>query len=397
LGLAGLFEAATDASRRGLRPVDKTVELMRTMLMHLAVGLKGEIRPDSRACMAEGIRDILQACYQTGEEQPDGTRVDFAILPSFQESLQLCEQLLTFADASVKRLQSVMEALQESEVHDEEDMEMADATETEQDLGQMIADGIGHLIKLHKGAFVPVFAQHVAPFYSQFMNLETMEPLRILAVCIFDDVIEHGDEQGKQYVEPCMPVFMASVNSDDLTLRQSSVYGIAQVAKVAPDLFAQYLDQVVPMLLQIVALSDAKDDDNIGVTENALSALGSVLVSFQNAAGVDLSSIAQAWLQGLPVGADEQEARLCHRRLCDFVENNVTVVTGENWQNLPEILRIIGEILYKVRADPEEAAVMVDEQTVQRLAAIVRGFPADVLQSASVQLSQEQLQGLQSV
>lgn len=247
---------------------------------------------------------------------------------------------------------------------------------------------------------MPAFVQHIAPFYSQFMTTETLDFLRILAVCIFDDVIEHGGEQAKQYVEPCMGVFMHSVSSDNLVLRQSSVYGIAQVAKAAPETFQQYLHTTIPMLLQLINAADAKDDDNIGVTENALSALGSILVSFQATQDIDLSSIAQVWLQNLPLSTDEQEARLCHRRLCDFIEKNVTTVTGENWQNLPEILRIIGEILYKVQTDPDEAELMVDPQTVDRLRAITRqlqaGLPEDMFQAASFQLSQEQIQGLQS-
>jgi hypothetical protein len=169
-----------------------------------------------------------------------------------------------------------------------------------------------------------------------------------------DDVIEFGGSAAHKYVPQALQVFLPNIRSDHAVLRQCSVYGIAQALRKAPQLCVEHLHSIVPALVQCVGSPAAKDEDNEGTTENAIFALGIIYNSpmFRPSGeaaggaaaawgGVGTQQVAGIWLQGLPLRADEQEAKAAHSQLCDAVETGDAFILS----HLSHLLRIFADIL----------------------------------------------------
>ena len=69
-------------------------------------------------------------------------------------------------------------------------------------------------------------------------------------------------------------------------------------------------------LLSIVTMPDAKEEEREGCTENAIFALGNIITNpVYRAEGmvwgnVNVQTVVQLWLQGLPLSTDEKTAKV---------------------------------------------------------------------------------------
>jgi hypothetical protein len=69
----------------------------------LLESLKGEINPTARACAAETLRDVLNACFTSGKEQVDGSRIGLLCQPNEASALTITKALLSRSNECVKR------------------------------------------------------------------------------------------------------------------------------------------------------------------------------------------------------------------------------------------------------------------------------------------------------
>ena len=72
-----------------------------------------------------------------------------------------------------------------------------------------------------------------------------------------------------------MPMLECS-QSQNALLRQAAVYGVRVVAEQCPQQFAQFVAPVLAVLMTLIRAGDAKEGDNLGATENAICALGTI-------------------------------------------------------------------------------------------------------------------------
>ena len=96
-------------------------EVMTLSLNKLLENLKGEINGTARVCAAECLNDILQACYNSGEELEDGYRSISLIRPDVSNCGTIVEQLLARCAESVKRLNDSEDKVNGNEGLDAED------------------------------------------------------------------------------------------------------------------------------------------------------------------------------------------------------------------------------------------------------------------------------------
>lgn len=245
-----------------------------------------------------------------------------------------------------------------------------------------------------------------------FISLFLCYVEQAITVCLLDDVIEFGGESAKVYVGPALPVFLRNIQSEHQVLRQSSMYGIAQSIRFAPEVACPLVGTLVPTLVNYLQSAVAKEEEYEGTTENAIFSLGLICNSSQFRAeswgGVDAQLVASMWLAGLPLRADEAEAKTASMQLCDCIERGDTLIVGENYRNLSVLLRIIADVFIEA-TDTSTAPVESDEQpfslahtaTLSRMQLIVRqllgagGLPADLVHSSILPLSAQQQQALQ--
>jgi hypothetical protein len=409
LSLAMLFEAALDAVKQGAAPASFGVAAMESCVEKMLAAVQGEINPESRSCAATALRDILQSAYEAGgEEDAAGVIPPSYCKPDISSCATIAGDLLKRCQESVVRRAEKEEAIRRNEGLDEEDRQnYAVQLEEEEDLLEILVDALGQMVKMHGPAFMPLFDSAIAGAFSPYLSPKQPQALQVAAVCMVDDAIEFGGSMAGKYIPQALGQFLCNTESDHPTLRQCSVYGIAVSLRVAPDRCLPALPQVLQSLTKLVCAADATDEDNAGIMDNAVFALGSVCTRPEYRPHVgDLPSLVTLWLSKLPLRADERQAKAAHRELCDSVEQGDGAVIGPAYSNVSAILRIIGDVLeHEARREAggeeeDEELVLAHPATVARMKNIVKMFAgaADPQQQQVVQAAFSSLSpGVQAV
>lgn len=415
LALAKLFEACLHGVSNGMMDPKVLPEVMSMSINKLLENLKGEINSTARACAAECLNDVLLACFNSGQEQPDGTRVNPLVRPAVDDSCSIAEALLGRCAESVKRLNDSESAFKGNEGLEAEDREnFSEAMEEEEELLQQLGSSVGQLLKLHAdtGAMMAFFDATIAPMFAPYLQPSTSEHFQIVACCMVDDALEFGGTAAGKYVPTALTVFIHNVNSDNNVLRQCSSYGLAQIVKHHADALTSVpggLGGFVDALMVMVNREDAQDEDSVGGTENALFALGVLATSPQYRSSgptpLPLAQVEQAtslWLHSMPLKEDELEAKYCSLRLAEACEQWDMSVVGPAGSNLPHILRVTAELILdsKKKKDDDDFA-LAHPSVVQRLAVCAKGIsggahgvPEQTVAAAYAQLGAEHQQAL---
>lgn len=359
LAVAKTFDSYLQAVKAGFLQTNaleqqKVLDACLTKLMECVVGDNNQT---SRTCAADALRDTLQACYNSGDESPDGSKQAFVVIPTLESTSSLVNGILQQCGVSIRRRAELEQSVASNEGFDAEDRDrISDSIEVEEELLTTLGDALGHMLKLHGEHAMPLFDSAVAPAFSPYLSSTQQQQLQVIAICLLDDAIEFGGASAHKYVEPLLPTLTTNaLQSDHAVLRQCSVYGIARAACVAPAVVARNLHLVLPCLLGVINSPNAADEENEGTLENAVFAIGAICANTAYRASLaqccatisadcTIDNMAALWLQRLPLRADEQEAKAAHKQLCDMIETNDAAVFGANCANLKDILRVIAEV-----------------------------------------------------
>ena len=403
LGLASLFEAVVDAAKKGFVGVDVVASTFSSSMAKLLESLKGEVRAEVRACAGEAIRDVLIACYESGEENADGSRGAVMVGPDLSQAAYLSAELMERCGESVARRNEKVNSIASNDALDTEDEEQfAELLEEEEGLLSDMVDAIGQLLKILGEEFMAIFDSTVATKFAPYLSNDQPNALQIIAVCMLDDAIEFGGATAHKYIPQVMNAFVNNLSSEDSVLRQSSAYGLAQIVRVAPQYIIPQFQTVVQSLISLATSPDAQEDENEGTTENALFAIGCILSDQNFRAGavdwvnVSPSNLCQIWLQGLPLKADDKEAKITSAMLCNAIENQDALVLGENCANAPDIIRIFAEVLHSVN-NISGKSNYAHSATISRMQILLKGLCSNVngaAAAASSKLTQAQQQVL---
>lgn len=410
LALAKLFEAALHGAANNMVAPALLPDIMSMSLSKLLENLKGEINATARACAAECLNDVLLACYNSGEERADGSRVNYAVRPDVNNSTAVAEALLGRCTESVKRLNDSEATFKGNEGLEAEDREnFSEAMEEEEELLQQLGSSIGQLLKLHadSGAMMPFFDATIAPLFAPYLQPNVSEHFQIVACCMVDDALEFGGAQASKYLGTALGVFMANVHSENNVLRQCSSYGLAQIVKLHGEALMQsgQVGALLDALTAVINREDAKDDDSVGGTENALFALGVIATLPVYRSLPEVQQATSMWLQSMPLKEDELEAKYCSLRLAEACEAWDLSVVGQAGANLSHVLRVTAELLINAqKKKDEDEFALAHPSVVQRLAACAKGISggangvsSEVVAAAYASLGAEQQQALAQV
>merc|ERR1711871_348359 len=385
LGLASLFEAVIDAAKKGYVGVDVVTSTFSSCMAKLLESLKGEVRPEVRACSAEAIRDVLCACYESGEENVDGSRGAVMVGPDLSQAAYLSAELMERCGESVARRNERVNSISSNEALEAEDEEQfAELLAEEEGLLSDLVDAIGQLLKILGSDFMEIFDSTVATKFAPYLSNDQPSALQIIAVCMLDGAIEFGGATAHKYIPQVIGAFVNNLSSEDSVLRQSSAYGLAQIIRVAPQFAVPEFQSIVQSLINLATSPEAKEDENEGATENALFAIGCILCdqNFRasgtvNWGNISPSTLCRLWLQGLPFKADDKEAKLASAMLCNAVENQDVTVVGENYAHASDIIRIFTEVLHSVNSTTG-ITNLAHPTTVSRMQSLLKGLCSNV-------------------
>ena len=310
--------------------------------------------PEQRAGFASAIERCMRICWYSGGEDynPDGTRPKPVLRPPADLVENISIVLKEACLRSTERRFHAAQVLKEAGYEDEDVEEMTEEiNEDEEALMSDLIDSIGYLIKLFGADYLPIFERVVNPFISQILHVDNNDALNCNAVCLYDDVVEHCGQGAHKYLDICFPAMIHYYKSEHALLRQAAVYGLGQVAQNAPEVFRPSAAGIVTDLTKLLNTAEAKLEENIDATENAVSVVGRICSLYSDA--VNTAEILPVWLQFLPLRNDEDEARYSHELLCRLVEaKNPSILglhskeNGNSNANMTKLLAILSELMY---------------------------------------------------
>lgn len=266
---------------------------------------------------------------------------------------------------------------------DEEEAEMHTVeNEREEELLAQIAELLGKVVKYHTASFLQPFSESLLIPIMALLQPERPPHDRQVGLCIFDDVIEFCGAYSLPLFQHILPPMIQYMTDPNPGVRQAAVYGTGLCAQFGGTNMTPVVPEVMKRLGAVITQPDARSEENVHPTENAISAWGKYC-QYQ-AQAVDVAQALGPWLSWLPVSEDDVEAKITYAQLCHFIENSPQLILGASYQNLPKVLDVFALCL---------KTELIDELTSQRIVAILHNFqqsiPAEQLQAALNSLTPE--------
>jgi hypothetical protein len=261
----------------------------------------------------------------------------------------------------------------------------------EDDITAELAEFVGALISCHPQLFMNAFGE-LCQATGKLIQENRSQAERQLALCIFDDVVEHGKSLSYPLWEHFVPFMLKYSQDPHSGVRQAACYGLGVLAEHGGDVFKPVFRPTLEALMAVIQKPGSRDDERVAPpTENAISSVGKI-IRFQasNFQGNELQELANAWISWMPIEYDEVEARAVHLAFCQLIMGNSALMFGPNAQNLPKILTVFAQCL----ADPD----LIDDTNVilEILRKMYSEVPAPMLEGAFAVLPQEHQETLKS-
>ncbi|PHT40214.1 hypothetical protein CQW23_19068, partial [Capsicum baccatum] len=326
------------------------------------------------------------------------------ILTAVSECLEISGALLDEGQVrcivdEIKRVLSVIlrqkqDRAERTEV-EEFDAEESDINEEieeeEEDLFIEVGDILGELIKTFKAAFLPFFdelSSYLMPMWGKDKTAEE----RMVAITIFEYVVEHCREAALKYYDAYVPVILEACNDESSDVRQVAAYGLGKCAELGGFVFEPFVGEAVSRLTITIRHPNALQPENVMAYDSAVSALGRICLFHHDS--IDSAQVFHTWLNCLPIKADVLETKVVYDQLCSMVERSDGELLDANNPYLPKIVSVFAEVL----CAGEDLA---SEQTLSRMINLLRKLqqtlPPALLASIWSSLQPQQQIALQSI
>lgn len=280
---------------------------------------------------------------------------------------------------SFDRRQELNSKKDDEDFDEEEGEVIEDEHAKEEELLDETASIVGALLKTCAKDFIDN-ATPVLDLYGQMLAAAAPTDRR-QALCVFDDVFEHAMAFAAPMLGHVLPYFMKGAQDEDAEVRQAAVYGLGVCAQHGAATFAPMALEATQVLITVINKPDSRTDPNEMATDNAISALGKMLM--YQAASVNPVEVGPIWLSYLPLTSDEVEAKAVHSQLTSLVEQSVPWALGDNYKNIPQIVVVFARIL-----ESEYADEATQQRIVQQLQRIRTEMPQELLQMAWTNLDE---------
>lgn len=364
---------------------------------------KGQSQGRNESYVKQLTDYIIPALLEALHKEPE-IDICASMLDALNESIQICGLLLDESQVRciVDEIKQVMTASSsrkqerayraKAEDFDAEEGELLkEENELEEEIFDRVGDCLGTLTKTFRASFLTFFDELSSYLTPMWGKDKTAEERRI-AICIFDDVMEHCREAALKYYDTYLPFLLEACNDEHPDVRQAAVYGIGVCAEFGGSVFKPLVGEALSRLNFVIRHPNALHSDNVMAYDNAVSALGKICQFHRDS--IDAAQVVPAWLSCLPLKGDLIEAKVVHAQLCSMVERSDGEILGPNHQYLPKIVTIFAEVLCGGKD-------LATEQTASRMINLLRqlqqSLPPSTLASTWSSLQPQQQLALQSI
>ncbi|XP_057546144.1 uncharacterized protein LOC130825114 [Amaranthus tricolor] len=334
--------------------------------------------PEIEICSS--MLDALNECVQIS-----GTLMDESQVRCIVDEIK---QVIT---ASSSRKRERAERAKAEDFDDDEGELLKEENEQEEELFDQVGDCLGTLIKTFKASFLPFFDELSSYLTPMWGKDKTTEERRI-AICIFDDIVEHCREAALRYYDRFLPFLLEACNDENPDVRQAAVYGLGVCAEFGGSVFKPLVGEALSRLDAVLRHPNATHSENVMAYDNAVSALGKICQFHRDS--IDAAQIVPMWLNCLPIKGDLIEAKLVHEQLCFMVERSDGDLLGPNNQYLPKIVAVFAEVLC---AGKDLATDQTASRMINLLKQLQQTLPPSTLASTWSSLQPQQVLALQSI
>ncbi|KAJ3166468.1 hypothetical protein HDU88_003336 [Geranomyces variabilis] len=223
------------------------------------------------------------------------------------------------------------------------DEEGEEAIQTEEDTDDMfladLSTALHQFLKQHRETFLPQF-DLLAPYVHRFMT-SSQSPARHWAILVVDDVIEFCGPSSARYQQQFWDILAQSVVDPSFEIRQAAAYGVGVAAQFGGPTYHQPCAAAIPALFAAINAPQAREEESLTATENAISAVGKICKFVGAAGGFDLDQVITAWVAALPLTEDVDEAHFVYSYLMELVQLNHPAVAN----NVAHVALVLAEVL----------------------------------------------------
>jgi hypothetical protein len=239
----------------------------------------------------------------------------------------------------------------------EEQEAMEEEHEAEGELLDKLGEACTTILREYGDSAMPL-VEGLMPSIGRLLEKGRYAEERRVALCLMDDVIQYSPSGAAKYMQQVMPLLLEGASGREPVIRQCCVYGLGQAANHRGDGFRPHAPTALTSIVAMINAPDARSDDNLAATENAVSALGKILEHLPDCVDPSLGTV---FVQNLPLEEDEEEAKEAHGLLLRLVRASDPRILGGSNANLPKLVDIMVRVLAKgeLLVKPEDAAGMV--------------------------------------
>lgn len=238
------------------------------------------------------------------------------------------EQLQTLATAINTNLTEIFERIKDRDNEDDEyteDIDDNDNEFTDEELLDEINKAISAIFKNSKANFLPAF-QILIPTIASFLNDENTH-IKLCGLCVICDLLEHCGSEF-MYKDMFTGIIAESLVSPHANIRQAASYSVGVAAQFGGVNYSEFCLACLESMFKMASVPDARADENINATENAVSAIAKVCRTF-NSSIPNLESILVRWVSLLPIVQDDEAAPFAYSFLSELIESQHPSVTNQ--------------------------------------------------------------------
>ena len=106
-------------------------------------------------------------------------------------------------------------------------------------------------------------------------------------------------------------------------LSQVAIKSMGVYCQRNPEACQPILVKVLQILTTIVSHTESRSEQNIRVTENAISAMGQIIEQHANYISAYIHQLLTLWIDQLPVHANQSESVIIYTQFCNFLKKFV--------------------------------------------------------------------------
>lgn len=297
---------------------------------------------------------------------------------------EMVRLMKAFLVASTKRREEALQAHPDSEGDDAK--MVREEIAKEDDVLREIAEVFGVLVREHPQGFLLAYDE-AHEMLTQLLQKQRSPAEKQLAICVFDDIVEHTKEAAHRLYDTFLPLLLEYAQDSHRGLRQACTFGLGCCVKNGPAAIDGVLPQIIDALAKVITAPQAREGLNAPPAENAISSFAKIIIYRANSPVVKakLGEMIDAFVNWLPAEVDTVEARVIHQQLLDFLKTHSAHVFGNGYKNLPKLLSIFGRVLDTPCVTDETAA-----EIRAFLTQLQSALPADLLNAAFAAISPDE-------